>query len=332
VQLRKRYPDGYRQGKRDTRTSEAIDMTSSAKLTEAMRDLLTRAANQPHGRAYNTGRRGFLATYAALVRRGYLVERAPGEVAAITDAGRTAIGRPAVTSLVAEADAVLDRAATTLAEYRATHPGHVALPALASSTSSTSSTEVPAEVVATSIRAIGPGATAAALRTAERVNAGGFDRSLGIDPETVERRTGRAERVEAAPVDWAGRTFGQLTPTERHQVTREAAATLSAELTAMAPAIAADMAEADRFAGTICARCAGEIGPALFADRPATAAPVYVGQVPAVAASCARCGTDRPGDRYRLVEAVEAAPTEHVCPWCKAPHGPGRAERASLTR
>jgi hypothetical protein len=39
------------------------------------------------------------------------------------------------------------------------------------------------------------------------------------------------------PVDWAGRTFGQLTEDEKRRVTRAAASQLAAELQAAAPAI-----------------------------------------------------------------------------------------------
>lgn len=42
-----------------------------------------------------------------------------------------------------------------------------------------------------------------------------------------------------APVEWAGRTFGQLTTDEKHRVTRAAGAQLSAELAASAGAISA---------------------------------------------------------------------------------------------
>ena len=48
-----------------------------------------------------------------------------------------------------------------------------------------------------------------------------------------------------APVDWAGRTFGQLTPAERAQVTRQAASQLQAELQQNAPAIARVLADFD---------------------------------------------------------------------------------------
>jgi hypothetical protein len=40
-------------------------------------------------------------------------------------------------------------------------------------------------------------------------------------------------------VNWAGRTFGQLTPAEKREVTRDAAERLAAELTAAAEQISA---------------------------------------------------------------------------------------------
>jgi len=48
----------------------------------------------------------------------------------------------------------------------------------------------------------------------------------------------RRNGVPDAPVNWAGRTFGQLTADEKRRVTREAADRLQAELEDAAPAIA----------------------------------------------------------------------------------------------
>lgn len=44
-------------------------------------------------------------------------------------------------------------------------------------------------------------------------------------------------------VDWNGRTFGQLTPEEKRVALAEAAAQMQSELTALAPAIAAVLAD-----------------------------------------------------------------------------------------
>jgi hypothetical protein len=52
-----------------------------------------------------------------------------------------------------------------------------------------------------------------------------------------------ADRAE--PVEWAGRTFGQLTADEKARATRQAAGQLQDELQAAAPAIAKVLAEAE---------------------------------------------------------------------------------------
>jgi hypothetical protein len=61
-------------------------------LSPRMAAVLTTAAGRPDGKAHNDGGHGFLSTYAALLRRGLLVEgRGWAAVAAITTAGRAAV-------------------------------------------------------------------------------------------------------------------------------------------------------------------------------------------------------------------------------------------------
>jgi hypothetical protein len=55
-----------------------------------------------------------------------------------------------------------------------------------------------------------------------------------------------ADRRNEPEVEWAGRTFGQLTADEKARVTRQAAGQLQTELQAAAPAIAQVLDEADR--------------------------------------------------------------------------------------
>jgi len=66
--------------------------------------------------------------------------------------------------------------------------------------------------------------------------------------DEADQRNGTPARPASAVevmVDWAGRTFGQLSPAERAAVTRQAAGQLQAELTAAAPAIAKALDEAE---------------------------------------------------------------------------------------
>ncbi len=56
------------------------------------------------------------------------------------------------------------------------------------------------------------------------------DEPAGYEPARLQ--------AEPEPVEWAGRTFGQLTDDEKARVTRQAAGQLQAELQAAAPAIA----------------------------------------------------------------------------------------------
>jgi hypothetical protein len=71
------------------------------------------------------------------------------------------------------------------------------------------------------------------------------DRRNGRPRQAYSICYGPDEPAQDEPVDWAGRTFGQLSPDERARATRKAAGQLQAELTAAAPAIAQVLADSD---------------------------------------------------------------------------------------
>src|SRR5213595_1746844 len=72
------------------------------------------------------------------------------------------------------------------------------------------------------------------------------NRALARDLAEQQAEADRRNDAEAPAVEWAGRTFGQLTDEEKRRVRTRAGAQLQAELTAAAPAIAKVLDDADR--------------------------------------------------------------------------------------
>jgi hypothetical protein len=88
---------------------KAMTTTKKPRLSGPMIALLLAAAGHPKGRAYNTGQRGFMATHAALLRRGYLIE-VDDSAGVITDEGRAAVGLSLTPEQIAERTAEAERA------------------------------------------------------------------------------------------------------------------------------------------------------------------------------------------------------------------------------